>query len=142
MIRLTSFSHHTILVVSHRRLKDKAAAFRMESIMANDAVANSQASTNPTVSLFQRAHAKMVTLQRVDEQLVGLLEQRRKLQDELRGVQALINDEFERIMTDANEGTAKVLAEFNAPPRPRRSKPPVPSNGNGDAIRLEVAEAV
>ena len=45
--------------------------------MANEAAtANAPATTSPTVALFQKAHAKMVTLQRVDEQLQSLLDQR------------------------------------------------------------------
>src|SRR5438309_956093 len=107
----------------------------MEPLMANEAAtANAPASTSPTVALFQKAHAKMVTLQRVDEQLQSLLEQRRKLQDELRGVQALINEEFERVMRDAEEAPNRILEEISRPSR---------RNGqHKDAIRMEVAEAV
>jgi hypothetical protein len=100
------------------------------------AIANTPASTSPTVALFQKAHAKMITLQRVDEQLGGLLDQRRKLQDELRGVQALINEEFDRVMQDAQDAPARMLAQFGDINKSRR-------NGSSkDAIRLEVAEAV
>lgn len=99
------------------------------------AIANTPASTSPTVALFQKAHAKMITLQRVDEQLGGLLEQRRKLQDELRGVQALINEEFDRVMQDAQDAPARMLAQFGDN-KSRRN------GSTKDAIRLEVAEAV
>jgi hypothetical protein len=58
---------------------------------------DASARENATASLFQKAHQKIVLLQRLDEQLAGLLEQRRKMQDELRGVQALLNDEFDRL---------------------------------------------
>src|SRR5438067_11671119 len=103
----------------------------MESAMTSEsASANSPASTSPTVALFQKAHAKLVTLQRVDEQLGGLLEQRRKLQDELRGVQALINEEFDRVMKDSQEAPARMIAQFNDPGRARRNGSPK------DAIRL------
>ena len=57
----------------------------------------SDARESATASLFQKAHQKIVLLQRLDEQLSGLLEQRKKMQDELRGVQALLNDEFDRL---------------------------------------------
>lgn len=100
----------------------------------DSAAANSPASTSPTVALFQRAHAKMVTLSRIDEQLQALLEQRRKLQDELRGVQALINEEFERVMQDSEKAPARLLAAF-ADGKQKR-------NGSKDTLRLEVAEAV
>ena len=68
------------------------------------------------------------------QQLQSLLEQRRKLQDELRGVQALINEEFERVMRDAEEAPNRILEEISRPSR---------RNGqHKDAIRMEVAEAV
>jgi hypothetical protein len=109
----------------------------MEYDMANDtAIANAPASTSPTVALFQKAHAKMVTLQRVDEQLGGLLDQRRKLQEELRNVQSLINEEFDRVMHDAQDAPARMLAQFNDSGKSRRNGIPK------DTIRLEVAEAV
>lgn len=63
-------------------------------------------------TLFQKAHGKMVMLQRLDAQLAGLLEQRRKVQDELTGLQAQINEEFERIMRQADEAPARLLAEM------------------------------
>ena len=44
-------------------------------------------SNSPAVGLFQKAHGKMVMLQRLDAQLGSLLEQRRKIQDELSSVQ-------------------------------------------------------
>lgn len=86
--------------------------------------------TPATVSLFQKAHAKIVTLQRIDEQIFALLEQRRKLQDELRGVQALINEEFDRVIEASQEATRQL--PFPPEPRPRR-------NG-AQALRLEVAQ--
>lgn len=105
--------------------------------MANEsAVANTPASTSPTIALFQKAHAKMITLQRVDEQLQSLFDQRRKLQDELRGVQGLINEEFDRVMKDAQEAPARLLAQFGDHPKLRRNGAPK------DTIRLDVAEAM
>ena len=91
--------------------------------------------TSPTASLFQKAHTKMVTLQRLDEQLTGLLEQRKKLQDELRGVQALINEEFDRVVIEAQEAPARMVAQFNDPAKARR-------NGKDTAVHREVVEAL
>ncbi len=111
--------------------------------MANDpALANSPAAVNSaTVTLFQKAHAKMVTLQRVDEQLQSLFDQRRKLQDELRGVQALINEEFDRVVRETQDGPAA-----RATPTPYADVANGKSKRNGssknDTIRLEVVEAV
>lgn len=67
---------------------------------------------NPAVALFQKAHQKMVTLQRLDEQVTAILDQRRKLQEELRDVQNQINGEFERVMKASAEGPAALLTEL------------------------------
>ena len=119
--------------------------------MANDhaaATANTPASVvnSASVVLFQKAHAKMVTLQRVDEQLQSLLDQRRKLQDELRGVQALINEEFDRVVREGRDDGDRQICNYDISSNGN-------ANGNGkaakrignpknDTIRLEVAEAV
>lgn len=62
-----------------------------------------------SVQLFQRAHQKMVILQRVEEQLQQLLNQRRSIQDELRGIQVQINEEFDRMLR-AGQGSAAMAA--------------------------------
>jgi hypothetical protein len=54
--------------------------------------------SSQSVQLFQRAHQKMVILQRVEEQIQQLLNQRRSIQDELRGIQVQINEEFDRLL--------------------------------------------
>ena len=119
--------------------------------MANDsAIANTSASLQggsngsgngahgAATALFQKAHAKMVTMQRVDEQLAALLEQRRKLQDELRCCQLQINEEFERIMHAAREGEARFNAQYADVPANRGRR-----NGSGrEPLQLEVAESV
>ena len=69
-------------------------------------------SNSPAVGLFQKAHGKMVMLQRLDAQLSSLLEQRRKIQDELSSVQNQINDEFDRVMRQAEETPARILTEI------------------------------
>jgi uncharacterized protein involved in exopolysaccharide biosynthesis len=77
--------------------------------MAND---NSANGASPVVTLFQKAHGRMVMLQRVDEQLAGLLDQRRKIQDELRSVQTQINEEFDRVMKQADAAPARLLSQI------------------------------
>lgn len=83
---------------------------------------NSSANSSAAVGLFQKAHGKMVMLQRLDAQLGSLLEQRRKIQDELSAVQSQINDEFDRVMRQAEETPARILSEIaetvHAPARP------------------------
>jgi hypothetical protein len=54
--------------------------------------------SSASVQLFQRAHQKMVMLQRVEDQVQQLLGQRRSIQDELRGIQVQINEEFDKLL--------------------------------------------
>jgi hypothetical protein len=119
--------------------------------MANDtALANSSASVNsgppappsPAAALFQKAHAKMVTLQRLDEQLCSMLEQRKKLQDELRCCQLQINEEFERIMHAAREGESRFMAQY-ADVAAGNGQSQLRQKRNGkEPLQLEVAEAI
>jgi uncharacterized UPF0160 family protein len=48
--------------------------------------------------MFQKAHSQIAALQRVDEQIAALMEQRRKATDELRAIQNQINQEFQRVL--------------------------------------------
>ena len=52
-------------------------------------------------------------MQKINEQIAGLAEQRRKIQDELRGIQCQMNEEFDRILKPARaagSAPAKVVA--------------------------------
>jgi len=85
--------------------------------------------TSAAVSLFQKAHGRMTTIQRIDEQVCALQDQRRKLQDELRAVQALINEEFERVMSGAStESPNRMLAHM------------AETRGNGQESETEEAQ--
>jgi len=68
--------------------------------------------TSTAVALFQKAHGRMTTLQRIDEQLAALLEQRRKIQEELRAVQALINEEFDRVVRSTGDVPNRMLTQI------------------------------
>jgi hypothetical protein len=50
------------------------------------------------VALFQKAHGGIANVQRLDEQIATLFEQRRKALEDLRSVQAQINGEFDRML--------------------------------------------
>lgn len=67
---------------------------------------------SPAVSLFQKAHGRMTTLQRIDEQLNALLDQRRKIQEELRTIQQLINEEFDRVTKQSPNMPNRVLSRI------------------------------
>ena len=68
--------------------------------------------SSQAASLFQKAHGKIVMLQRLDAQLASLLEQRKRLQDDLASVQGSINEEFDRLMRQADEAPNRILAEI------------------------------
>ena len=65
---------------------------------------------SPTVALFQKAHASLVTLQRLDDQIAGLVEKRRKIQADLREAQSMLNEEIDRAATPADEATMKIAS--------------------------------
>ena len=50
------------------------------------------------VAVFQKAHAHVAVLQKIDDQIAGLFEQRRRAIEDLRAVQSLINGEFDRVL--------------------------------------------
>ena len=57
----------------------------------------------PYVQLFQKAHQRIVMLERLDEQVQQILQKRQELQDELRSIQAQLNEEFDtRIKPSVN----------------------------------------
>ena len=65
---------------------------------------------SPTVALFQKAHASLVQLQRLDDQIAQLAEKRRKIQADLRDAQSMLNDEIDRAATPADEASMKIAA--------------------------------
>ena len=52
----------------------------------------------------QRVENCLAAMQKINEQIAGLAEQRRKVQDELRGIQCQMNEEFDRILKPARAG--------------------------------------
>src|SRR5258708_1766431 len=69
---------------------------------------NSPAQSSTAVTLFQRAHGRMTTLQRIDDQIAALMDQRKKVLDELRQVQVQINEEFDRVMRTNVDGAGQL----------------------------------
>jgi len=63
-------------------------------------------------SIFQKAYARAVALQRMDEQIGALLEQRQRLENEFREAQAEVNEECERMIKSASIAPAKILAQL------------------------------
>ena len=88
------------------------------------------------VSLFQRAHNKIVALQKLDDQLALLAEQHRRLQEEVRSIRGEINEEFERALR-SNQAPSKLAAALAQPIEGAQdSKPPE------DAGAVEVNENI
>ena len=82
---------------------------------------------SPAVALFQKVHGKMVMLQRLDAQLAGLIEQRRKVQAEIQGLQGQINEEIDRQLRQADELPARILSEIAQTARNGEIGAPSPS---------------
>ena len=63
---------------------------------------------SPTVATFQKAHACLVTMQRIEEQMAALAERRRRAQAELREAQAQLNEEIDRAAAPVEESSIKI----------------------------------
>ena len=100
--------------------------------------------TAPAVALFQKVHGKMVMLQRLDAQLAGLIEQRRKVQAEIQGLQGQINEEIDRQLRQADELPARILSEIAGTARNGdMGAPSSPSSFTGPRIAdVDRAEAL
>src|SRR4051812_48804860 len=69
--------------------------------------------SSPFAQAVQRVENCLAAMQKINEQISGLAEQRRKVQDELRGIQCQMNEEFDRILKPARAPSAapgKVVA--------------------------------
>ena len=78
--------------------------------MSTDTTAPPQA--QQLASIFQKAYARAVALQRMDEQIGAMLEQRQRLENEFRDAQAEVNAECERMLKSASVAPAKILAQL------------------------------
>jgi hypothetical protein len=72
---------------------------------------------SPTVAMFQKAHACLVTMQRIEEQIAALSDRRRRAQADLREAQAQLNQEIDRAAAPLEETAAVKMA---LGPRPRQ----------------------
>ena len=63
---------------------------------------------SPTVATFQKAHACLVTMQRIEDQIAALGERRRRAQAELREAQAQLNEEIDRAAAPLEESSIKM----------------------------------
>jgi len=63
-------------------------------------------------AIFQKAYARAVALQRLDEQLSVLLEQRQKLEADFRDAQSEVNEECDRMLKLSSIAPARMLAQL------------------------------
>ena len=91
---------------------------------------------SPAVALFQKVHGKMVMLQRLDSQLATLIEQRRKVQQEIIGLQGQINEEIDRQLRTADELPARILSEIAETTRNGEMSPPSHMSYGGTSSRM------
>jgi hypothetical protein len=78
----------------------------------NSAVVTAPPQAANLASIFQKAYARAVALQRMDEQIAAMLEQRQKLEAEFRDAQCEVNAECERMLNSASIAPAKMLAQM------------------------------
>lgn len=83
---------------------------------------------------MHRAENCVSAMQRINEQIASLAEQRRKLQDELRGIQCQVNEEFDRILKPSKALPAKVVSREVEPGKDGAAK------DQAETLRMEVAE--
>ena len=67
---------------------------------------DAQKDSSPVAALFQKTHAKMMTLSRIEEQFISLSAQRSKLQEELRSLQSEINSELDRAVEGSSSSSS------------------------------------
>ena len=91
----------------------------------------------PLTSLFQKAHGRLSMLQRIDDQIATLLDQRRKVQDDLRGVQSLINEQFDRAIRVNDDAPVQFLQSQQQDP----ALTPRTARGKAAIERLEASVA-
>jgi len=82
---------------------------------------------SPAALLFQKAHQKILMLDRLDEQLQQLLVKRTQLQEELRAVQAEINEEFDRMFHDEDELPPRLRATLHVNSKSQFATRPIDS---------------
>jgi hypothetical protein len=104
--------------------------------MSNEAVPASSGApreASALAAIFQKAYARAVALQRLDEQISVLIEQRQKLESDFREAQAEVNDECERMLKISAIAPARMLAQLASPAEMAQAG--LSSNGNGRLIR-------
>ena len=109
---------------------DPAAAATASGVSAPPAQAANLA------SIFQKAYARAVALQRMDEQIAALLEQRQRLENDFREAQMEVNSECERMLKSASIAPAKILAQMAQSAAVGQLGDPMGGHENGGRLTL------
>ena len=91
-------------------------------------------------SIFQKAYARAVALQRMDEQIAALLEQRQRLENDFREAQMEVNSECERMLKSASIAPAKILAQMAQSAAVGQLSDPMGGHGHENGNRLSLGK--
>jgi hypothetical protein len=68
-------------------------------------------------AMFQKAYAQAVTLQAADEQIAAMLQQRQRLEAEIRNIQSQINLEFDRVLAAGRKAHIDLAGQIAEAPQ-------------------------
>jgi hypothetical protein len=98
--------------------------------------------------MFQKAYAQAVMLQTADEQIASMMEQRARLESEIRDIESQIHEEFTRVLDVAKQNRARLDAQMAPPPAGMRPEVELPrmkispaSAGGGNPGRPKIVVA-
>jgi hypothetical protein len=106
------------------------------SAVENSASASAPPQAANLASIFQKAYARAVALQRMDEQIAALLEQRQRLENDFREAQMEVNNECERMLKSASIAPAKILAQMAQSAAVGQLGDPLVGHENGNRLTL------
>lgn len=89
--------------------------------MSQDQITGDSAA--PYVQLFQKAHQRIVMLERLEEQVQQIQTKRLELQDELRSIQSQLNEEFDtRIRSASPAANMEIRPSMSINSEPKRNR--------------------
>lgn len=91
---------------------------------------DAQKDQSPVAAIFQKTHAKMMTLSRIEEQFASLSAQRSKLQEELRALQCEINSELDRAVEGSSSSSSSMSSSTSSS---------MSSSDSSSSMRMKVA---
>ena len=105
--------------------------------MSHEAPASREASA--LAAIFQKAYARAVALQRLDEQIATLIDQRQQLESDFREAQQEVNEECDRMLRNSSVAPARMLAQLTHDARVAEDA--LEGGPNGRMARMNAAAA-